>query len=492
MTDARFSWRNDLENARLNEPLTTEASRDLTSIVGNAWSTDDVDLDQASVDRWPPALRRRHLGLKVPRPTVVIWPTTAQHVSDLFQWSKLHGIALVTRGAGSGVVGGAVPLHGEAVLSTERMNAIVAFDPTSGLVRVEAGVMGGDLETWLNQRDFTLGHYPQSIAISTVGGWVATRASGTFSSGYGNIEDVVRGLEVVVPGGDVLSFAPIPRSATGPNLRELFVGSEGTLGIVTQIDLQVRRLPESRIFDAFVFDTLGQGIEATRALAQSLYPPALVRLYDAAGGKGIIADNDVPNGGCPLILGWDGPSDIVEILREHSARTCLDRGGRAVGPAAATEWFDKRFDVSALERGIERVDGIADTIEIAASWSDAEQVHSAVVEALSPLCDRVSGHFSHVYPTGTSLYVVLFLSADAGDVENQYAEAWRVALEAALDAGASISHHHGIGLMRAGWMPAEPSTEVSILRDLKRLFDPQSLLNPGKLINTTAQHDRPN
>jgi alkyldihydroxyacetonephosphate synthase len=386
-------------------------------------------------------------------------------------------------GARSSVVGGAVPAHGGAVLDLSAMNHVLGLDAASQLVTAQAGVRGDVLEAWCNERGVTLGHYPQSLHLSTLGGWVATRASGTFSSGYGSIENLVDGLRVILPSGERVAIAACPRRSAGPELAQLFLGSEGALGVVTQVDVRVHRLPEERQFAGVVFADLSSAISAIRELAQVGPPPAVVRLYDAAEAARLLEAGGEPPGSALLVLGWDGDHELVDLRMRHTRRLCASASGRWIGAAVGDAWFADRFDVSALETAIARPAGLADTIEVSMRWRDAEAVYDAAVTAAREHADRVLAHFSHVYVSGTSLYVIFAIEAESEQAaERRYAQAWRDITEAAMDAGASLSHHHGVGLARTAWMAREHGAGLRVLRAVKAALDPAGILNPGKLL----------
>lgn len=448
---------------------------------------DTETLSSYGSDRWPLTVKRELTGGRLPRPGIVIRPRNADEVAVVLHRCQALALPVTPYGAGSSVVGGAVPTDGGVVVDMSRMDAIGELDETSLLVTVEAGVRGHALEEWLNQRGYTLGHYPQSLHISTVGGWVATRASGTFSSGYGNIEDLVDGLRVVLPTGDLLVIAPNPRKSAGPDLAELFLGSEGTLGVVTEVDLRVRRLPSEVRFSGYTFSSLDDGVDVIRELAQGSMPPSVVRLYDPAEAVRLLAEVSVAPGSSLLVLGWDGDPEYIDVQERVADTLVPHHAGRRIGSAVGEAWFASRFDVSALVAGTERSGGMADTIEISMLWKDATAVYDAAVAAVTPHVDRVVAHFSHVYRSGTSLYVIFFIEADSDEeAERRYSDAWSALTEAALAAGASVSHHHGVGVARARWMAQQHGRGWVVLQGIKRLLDPAGVLNPGKLITSDA------
>ena len=482
-------------DARRNEQDGAPTRRELEALASELpegkYSFAEDDLSLRSHDWWPVAVKRATSGGELPRPGLVLWPTNGAEVSRILRRAQNEGIPVTPFGGGSSVVGGAIPTPDGVVLDTRDIKGVLDLDETSLVVTVAAGTMGSDLETYLNERGYTLGHYPQSLHLSTVGGWVATRASGTFSSMYGNIEDAVEGMRVVLPTGDLLSIGPVPRSSTGPDLKEVFLGSEGTLGVITEVDLRVRRLPEERSFRGLVFDDLFEGVEAVRTLVQSGLTPAVVRLYNSVEGAPMLRKFGEDERKNLLILAWDGPAELVAAQRRLCLETCGRFRAKDLGPEVGEHWYENRFDVTALREGVRKPGGIADTIEVSMLWRDVVAVYEAVTNALSHYTPEVLAHFSHVYPSGTSLYAIFFSEAGSDEeAEELYFRAWNDVMDAALSSGASMAHHHGVGIVRAPWMEREHGEGLRVLRAIKDALDPAGVLNPGKLLASRAG-DRP-
>ena len=490
MSEQPLASRWDARHSERNEALSEDKVRGLADALSEGhYSFDEDDLVRHSFDWWPVGVKRAENGGELPIPSLILWPANSAEVSRILERAQRERVPVVPFGAGSSVVGGAIPLPGGAVLDMRGMANVLELDEVSLVATVQAGLMGGDLESYLNDRGYTLGHYPQSLYLSTVGGWISTRASGTFSSRYGNIEDLVDGMRVVLPTGDLLAIDPNPRSSTGPDLKEIFLGSEGTLGVVTEVDLRIQRLPEERSFRGLVFGDIFTGVEAVRELVQSGLTPAVVRLYNPVEGARILGAFDESTEQSLLVLAWDGPKEIVAAQQKLGLEICSRFGGRDLGPEVGEHWFRNRFDVTALKEGVRKPGGIADTIELSMLWRDVRTVYEAVVGALSSYAPEVLAHFSHVYPSGTSLYVIFFSEAEDDErVEELYFRAWNDVMDAAVASGASIAHHHGIGLMRTPWMEKEHGSKgLQLLRGLKGALDPAGILNPGKLIPRYAR-----
>jgi alkyldihydroxyacetonephosphate synthase len=436
---------------------------------------------------WPVELKAMRQALaggaaEAPLPGCVIWPEDTAQVSAALRIAQEWRVPVVPFGGGSGIVGGTMAIPGCISLDTKRLTRL-EVDPISGVACVGAGIFGVDLERRLNADGFSLGHFPQSLHSSTVGGWVATRASGTFSTLHGNIEDRVVGLEVVVPGGEVLRTRPSPRSATGPDLAELFLGSEGTLGVVTEVALWLHPLAEHRVWTSYAFPDFGAGLDAVRETVQSGVRPGVVRLYDAGETAHKFPALDLPAGTCLLVLVYEGARELVDAQVVLGERSCLSHGGNALGEEPALEWWRGRFDTSGLVRANSRGGGVADAIEVAGFWRDLPIIYAGMMAAAARHNAHAYAHVSHVYPAGGGLYVIF--SAQTGADETAvmcYQETVDALLQACVIAGGSISHHHGIGRGKAHWLPSEHGTTgYDLLQRVKHAMDPHGIMNPGTL-----------
>jgi alkyldihydroxyacetonephosphate synthase len=345
-------------------------------------------------------------------------------------------------------------------------------------------MMGDVYEATIVQRGYTTGHYPQSIARATVGGLVATRSAGQFSTKYGNIEDLCLGLEVVLPSGNVVRLAPFPRSATGPQLRELFLGSEGAFGIVTEATLKIFPLPERREVASFAFPTVAAGLEAIRRILRPGWRPAVVRLYDAPETARHFSAQSPPADSCLLLVVCEGPAALAAAELTACTQVAESMGATAVGAAPVEHWLGHRNEVPSwtffLENGL-----VVDTIEVAATWDKVAALYERVVSSLRevPGILNASAHSSHSYSSGTNLYITFALRPENyADAEARYLEAWGRVMEATITAGGTIAHHHGIGRLRVPWLERELGSAFPILQALKRTLDPAGIMNPGTLL----------
>jgi alkyldihydroxyacetonephosphate synthase len=368
-------------------------------------------------------------------------------------------------------------VHGGVVLDLTALEGIVAVDDTSLLVDVRAGTFGDVFEDELRSTHrVTAGHWPQSMELSTVGGWAACRGAGQYSTRYGKIEDIVVGLEVVLADGRVVRTDGVaPRSATGPSLTQLFVGSEGTLGVITEARLRVHPLPPAERRAAYGFPTFADGLNAQRNILRRGATPAVLRLYDERESKRYTEGTNV------LLVLDEGDRGLIDAVFEVVAEEC--RGARHLDVAFVDQWLEHRNDVSALEAAI-RQDIVVDTTEVSARWSALPAIYEEGCAALKAVPGMwvASAHQSHSYPDGACLYFTWAGQPVEGQTaENFYKAAWAAIMLVVAKRGA-ISHHHGIGLVRSEYMMHGPGGSVmSVLGNLKSALDPNGILNPGKL-----------
>lgn len=443
---------------------------------------DPASCKERGRDTWVRSLMQSRLG-DVPAAGAVLRPRTTEEVSACLAWAQETETALVPYGLGSGVCGAVLLDQEQVVLDMAGMDQLLSIDETSLVATVQPGMRGSDFEAALASKGFTMGHWPQSIELSSVGGWVATRASGQFSTLYGNIEDMFLGGEVVLAGGRTMRLPVVPRSSTGPDLRSLFLGSEGTLGVLTEVVFRIHRAAEQQVGLAFSFDDLEAGGEALRQIVQSGWTPAVTRLYDSVeAGRNFagVAETDRP----VLLLLGEGNKARVETEAAGMASICEALGAKAHGEAPVFSWLDHRNTVptfeSLLDQGI-----LADTIEVAIDWAQLEALWLAVCAAGNevPGVLAMSGHVSHCYTQGANIYFT-FIAAEK-DLEQAltiYDAVWDSTMRITRDMGGTIAHHHGIGRVRRRWLAEELGEATQLLRDLKQTLDPKGILNPGALI----------
>ena len=444
---------------------------------------DDETLAQHRRDTWCLSVLRDLRGTLTARPLCVVHPTTVEQVSALLQYANQHRVPVVPFGAGSGVCGGVLPAEDAIVIDLRRMNRIVELNETALLVRVQAGMMGHTFEATLNDKGYSMGHFPQSIELSTVGGWVATRAAGQYSTRYGSIEDMLLALELVLPDGRVLRTRVGPRSATGPDIRQLFLGSEGTLAVVTELTARIFPRPESSVGQAYSFATMHDGLEAIRRIVRAGWRPPVVRLYDGVETARLFTaassgDNSL------LLLISEGPQALTAAESTACADICAAAGGTAAGDESVQHWLAERNHVPGFETFLQR-GFVLDTIEVATTWDHIDDLYREVIAALQTVEGLVvaSGHSSHSYPQGTNIYFTFVARPeDPARAEATYLACWDRAMEATLRCHGTIAHHHGIGRLRVPWMARELGVGLDVLRAIKRALDPNGIMNPGVLL----------
>lgn len=423
-------------------------------------------------------------GRGAPPPLCVVRPSSTADVVQVVNLCRESRTPLVPFGLGSGVTGGVLVTERTVVLDMGAMNAVRAIDPTNLLATFEAGVRGTDAEAAAGAQGLTLGHFPQSIGVSSVGGWVATRAAGQYSTGYGNIEDLIFSLEAVLPNGRVLQTRNTPRASAGPDLRHLLLGSEGTLGVVTCVTFSARRSPEKRECRAFHVPSMDAGFELQREIVQQGYAPVVLRQYDLTETERMFSS--FAHGSDSLLLAlFEGPAP--RVAAEVSAVSAIaSRKGAREAPAAATEhWLEQRNHVPSFDQFIQN-GVVVDTIEIAATWDRVHPIYEAGVASLADVPGVLAGsaHSSHVYRSGINLYFTFVARPErTEDMKKTYLECWRRVLDATVKGGGGIAHHHGIGRVRREWLAQEIGAEgVAALRAVKGALDPEGFMNPGALL----------
>ncbi|MCB0977541.1 MAG: FAD-binding oxidoreductase [Acidimicrobiales bacterium] len=443
----------------------------------------DVRLDpderaEASRDWWPLAMIWATQGQVGQVAGALVRPTSVDEVSEVLRLCNDRRIPVTPAGGRSSVVGGAVPVHGGVLLDLTALSGIGSVDSVSGIVEVWAGTFGDAFERELQaNHGLTVGHWPQSMAVSTVGGWIACRGAGQLSNRYGKIEDIAVGLEVALADGRVIRTGGQPRQAVGPDLNQLFVGSEGTLGVVTRAWLQAWPAPTASASSAWSFPTFSAALDAMRRITQRGASPAVLRLYD-----GIEAERNFGlDRSVNLLLAHDeGDSVMVDAGMAVVSDCCAS--AERLDDGLVDRWFEHRNDVAALEALISK-GFVVDTMEVSAPWSALDAIYAATTAAISavPGTASVSAHQSHSYPGGACLYFTFGAAVDPDRRDGYYVEAWDAGTRAVLANGGSLSHHHGVGLNRARFVREVLGEGFEVLRAVKASLDPRGILNPSKL-----------
>ncbi|WGX96492.1 FAD-binding oxidoreductase [Nocardioides sp. L-11A] len=444
-----------------------------------------------------PDLLRQRSGDLADAPDVVVRPAGHDEVAAVLAYAAERRIAVVPFGGGTAVTGGLVAetegtdLAGVLSLDLGRMRGLLALDPVSSTATLEPGLRGPEAEALLAEHGLMLGHFPQSFEYATIGGFAATRSSGQSSAGYGRFDAMVVGLRVATPVGEV-RLGSAPANASGPDLRELFLGSEGAFGVITEVTVRVRPLPEVKEYEGWRWASFADGAEAMRSLAQSDLLPTVIRLSDENETAINLADPEAIGGegddgarGCQMIVGYEGTPAAVAAKRAAVTAALTALGGTAQGSGPGEAWAHGRFDAPYLRDSLLDVGVLVETLETATFWSNRENLYARVRTALEESLGAgtmVLCHISHVYPTGCSLYFTV--AAPGGeDPLATWLPAKAAASEAIVAAGAAITHHHAVGTDHKPYLTAEiGTTGVEVLRAVKRAVDPAGILNPGVLI----------
>jgi alkyldihydroxyacetonephosphate synthase len=490
-------------------------------------------------DLWPRTTILKQWDLPAGRePVLVAHPESEADLERCLALAREHGLALIPYGGGSGVVGDTLPVRPSVMVDLKRMARVLELDPDARVARVEAGKLGQELELELRARGWTLGHYPSSIHCSTVGGYAATRSAGQFSSRYGKFEDMIEGLRVLTPARGWLELDRATEVTAGPGLLDAVVGSEGTLGLISRVDLRLNPAPEEERYRGLSLGSVTQGLAAMRALMQAGLRPSVLRLYDPldswialrhGAGHGQAQPQGSGEGAAwalasgllePLQDFLDGVGGAVQRrgLREALKRAGLlnglvDRllkrtvmilgfegrqgeaaadmqaalhllsglGAQDLGEEPGLSWLRRRYSISFKMSPMFRTGAFVDTMEVATSWSRLEDLYLAVRRAVSPHV-FIMAHFSHAYRDGCSIYFTFSGTADSvTDMLALYDRVWDLGPRTVLSTGGTLSHHHGVGLLKARFLGREVENGGALYRCFKALLDPEDLLNPGKL-----------
>jgi alkyldihydroxyacetonephosphate synthase len=450
-------------------------------------------------------LRRRE-GDASDAPDAVVTPGSTEETAALLAACSELGVVVVPFGGGTSVVGGLAGMDPDdrpsVAVDLSRMASVRALDVPSSLVTVGPGMRGPALEEELAREGLAFGHLPQSWEFATVGGYAATRSAGQASTGVGRFDDLVAGLTLATPSG-VLELGHPPASAAGPDLLGLALGSEGTLGVITEVTLRVRPRPAASSYEGWSFRTWPAGLAALQRLARHDLLPDVVRLSDAdetkanllmasgAGAKALRGSLRTRGRGegCLLVVGWEGLPDLIRARQRETSSLLREGGAIRLGRRVGDSWKKHRFQGPYLRDRL--LDGglLVETLETAATWSALPTVYDAVRRALRETLTRdgtaplVMTHVSHGYATGASLYFTVLADRDDALPIQQWLSAKRAATDALLSAGGTLTHHHAVGADHRPWMEREIGPlGVEVLRAVKERLDPTGICNPGVLL----------
>ena len=471
----------DASDVRAHYPAVATVPEELLDAIAKLCPTDISHADRAEHGRdwWPLSMRWALTGETPQMPAAVCRPRDTEDVAALLAFCNDNKISVTAGGGRSGVCGAAIPLNGGIALDMTSMQGVESVDTVSGVICLLAGTFGPDAEDAAREHGLTIGHYPQSFDISTVGGWVACRGAGQYSTRYGKIEDMVHALEVVMADGTVIRTGGAPAAAVGPDLSQLILGSEGTLGVVTRVWLRTHPLPEVERRAAYAFASLSDGFEACRRAIRAGAEPAVLRLYDGAESKRSHGGNGTD---AYLLVLDEGNQQIVDATMALVNDACVSMGARTESVELVEKWTHHRNDTSALQ-ALTRKGFVVDTMEVAANWSLLDDVVESVESAMLavPHARAATCHLSHSYIEGACVYFTFAANPPAEEFEETYTALWAAGQQAAIAAGASLSHHHGVGHSRAPFVRQALGDGLDVLRAVKNALDPNNILNPGKL-----------
>ncbi|MCW2498094.1 FAD-binding oxidoreductase [Jatrophihabitans sp.] len=428
-------------------------------------------------------------------PDAVVFPADHDEVLAVLAACSVHHVAVVPFSGGTSVVGGLTAARGGftgvIALDPRRLDRLVSLDEVSRTAVLQPGLRGVRAEALLDERGYTLGHFPQSYEAATIGGYAAARSAGQSSAGYGRFDEMVETLTLATPRG-TLTLGTAPKSGAGPDLRQLVLGSEGAFGVITSVTVRVHPKPVSRIFEGWRFEDFAAGSAAMRALVQDGPLPTVVRLSDEAETSVNLADptaaGSAGTGGCLMITGYEGTPAQTAVLRAGATELLLAHGAESLGEGPGEKWRTGRYRGPYLRDQLLDVGGLVETLETATYWSNIERLKAAVTEALQASLGAngnqslVLCHISHVYAAGASLYFTVLTTADPDPVA-QWGAAKAAANAAIRSCGATISHHHGVGTDHRDTYAEEIGPlGVGILRAVKAELDPEGIMNPGVLV----------
>ena len=463
----------------------SNAEEALISALGDAVSTAPERLDAFVADTYWPALHAAAAGSPLARPDVVVTPRTEEEVADVVRIADAHRVPVVPWGGGSGTQGGCLPIHGGIVIDLRGLDEIVAIDERSMTVTAQAGVNGRRLEAELNARGLMLPHYPASVEWATVGGYIAARGSGVLSTRYGKIEDLLLSLRVATPAVGLIETVGVPRHAVGPELTQLFVGSEGTLGVITRATLQLAPLPEERRFAAVSFPSIAAGTGAIRRALQLGHRPSVVRMYDAVATQRAFAPVVGEElDGIYTVLAFEGEAGAARLEEERTLALAVEAGATVLDPALGQRWWDRRYDFYHPPHAPE-LPAIWGTLDVVATYDRIQAVYDALHTAVRvPYAGtglELRMHFSHWYLWGTMIYGRFVVPDGGPDALALHDRIWADGMTAALDAGGVMNDHHGVGIKLGPYMRRQHGAALDALRAIKGALDPNDVMNPGKL-----------
>ena len=464
--------------------------RELAAVVGSEHVSDDPALLQSHAHDWSWMSKfLLYRNLPLPAADIAVRPGSTEEVREIVRIASTWKVPLVPRGGGTGTQGGTLALYGGISVDLSRMRRIVDIDEESLVATVEAGIDGPTLEAELNARNLTLAHYPGSYEMgASVGGFLAARGSGVVSTKYGKAENQVLQIQAVVAPGRVVETLRVPSHASGSDLLQTFVGSEGTLGIITQAAMRIDPLPETRQFLSFSFPDIFAGMEAGRLVMINRLRPSVIRLYDEGDSKKLAEWVGTPFLGTLMVVMVDGTKELTDYEARAITSLCERAGGRSLGPNAGQIWWDGKYEP--YKKGkLPQPPLVYGTTDTVARFSDIPRIYrarkQAVEETFKAYGARYTCHLSHWYDWGSMLYDRFYIDRapdDPGEALDLHDRLWNVCTEVGLANGGVVNEHHGVGLKLGRFMHKQYGPDGwALVQALKDAWDPDGIMNPGKL-----------
>lgn len=469
--------------------LKGQIARELSWLLG----PENVDVSrggtQAAAQDWS-WVSRLYLqrDIEVPAADFVVRPANHDEVERVVRLAADYGLPVVPRGGGTGTQGGTFAPYGGVCIDLQRLDRILEIDAESLVVTVEAGIDGPTLEKTLEAQGFMLAHYPGSYHMgATVGGYVSARGSGVLSTKYGKAEDMVLQAKVVVAPGRTVTTLPVPSHATGPDLLQVFVGSEGTLGVITELAMRIDPIPEERRFLSFSFPDIYAGMEAGRQIMTRRLQPSVLRLYDEYDSQKLKDWVGTPFTGNLFVIMSDGATGLVNYEAEAIQAICEAAGGTSLGPDVGEIWWEGKYEPYAPGK-LPQPPMIYGTFDTVARFRDVPAIYAAkksiIEEEFAEYGVRYSAHLSHWFPWGTMLYDRFYIDQAPENTEEAlelHDRLWEAGVMESLRLGGTVNEHHGIGLKLGRFMRPQLGVGFDLMKELRSAWDPQGIMNPGKL-----------
>ena len=473
---------------QMNDFLFSMILTELEDAVGKEnCSVKQIDKVTHSVDYYWLSRMWADRGRRMPESDFVVAPKDAQETSKVLKIANYYKIPVTTWGAGGGSQGGALPVCGGIILDTKRMNEIYEVNTEAMYIECGTGAIYKHIDWAANEVGKATMHYPSSLTCSTVGGFLAHRGIGVCSNKYGKIDDMVLQMEVVLPNGDIIYTSPTPKHAVGPDLNQIFIGSEGTLGIITKAQIRIYDQPEERRFRAFLFQDMDAAFKASKELLQK-FKPSVMRLYDEAETASLIKSVvGVERKGAFMNIAYEGVSKMVDVEEEIVLETFAKYGAEDLGSEYGEKWWKEKitFFYPGHALDLPKLYGTMDTI---APYGKIDKIYYAMKEAIEtkyPFAKFIA-HFSHWYEWGAMMYDRFiiepeFVPEDPEEALRLHQEIWTTGIRAALDNGGVVNDHHGVGIKLGRYVKEQYGPAMQVLEGIKKNLDPNGIMNPFKL-----------